>query len=283
MSTALTPLEGFTFGADPELFIFGPDGNPVSAEGIIPGSKEAPHAVEFGAVQRDGLAAEFNINPANNFRDFNRNVSAVMGQLTAMLPNGHTLKAVPSVRFTEKIFLAAAPDAVELGCSPDYNAWNQTVNAPPSVEHDPFLRCAGGHLHIGWTDNAEIADPQHMLNCCDLVKQLDWYLGGWSLKMDNNTERRSLYGRAGACRIKPYGVEYRVLSNFWVTTRERRLVVWNRMVQAIEDMNKSYIPDRASRYNKFLIDGINNSKMESSMGRSFRYPLNTIDQSMKMY
>lgn len=278
MATALTPKEGFTFGCDPELFIFGPDGSPVSAEGIIPGSKEEPHKVEFGAVLRDGLAAEFNIDPVDNFRDWNRNIQAVMGQLEAMLPAGHTLKAVPAVRFSEKIFLESSPEALELGCSPDYNAWTGDVNPPPSLENDLFLRCAGGHIHIGWTQDALLSDPQHMLNCCDLVKQLDWYLGGWSLKMDENTERRSLYGKAGACRIKPYGVEYRVLSNFWVTTRDRRLAVWNRTVQAIEDMRNTYLPDRISRYNPVLLEAINTSNMPQSMLRNFKYPLVSLDR-----
>jgi len=280
---ALTPMDGFTFGCDPELFIFGPDGQPVSAEGLIPGSKEEPHKVEYGAVQRDGLAAEFNIDPVDNFRDWNRNIQAVMGQLEAMLPAGHTLQAVPSVRFSEEIFLASSKEALALGCSPDYNAWTQTVNPPPSLDHDPFLRCAGGHIHFGWTKDAALSDPQHMLNCCDLVKQLDWYLGGWSLKLDENTERRSLYGKAGACRIKDYGVEYRVLSNFWVTTRDRRLAVWNRMVQAIADMRNTYLPDRVSRYNSTLVDAINQSSVPASFSRAFRFPLTTLDHSYARY
>ena len=122
-----------------------------------------------------------------------------------------------------------------------------------------------------------------MLNCCDLVKQLDWYLGGWSIARDENTERRSLYGKAGACRIKDYGVEYRVLSNFWVTTRDRRLAVWNRMVQAIADMRNTYLPDRVSRYNSTLIDSINQSSVSASFSRAFRFPLTTLDHSYARY
>lgn len=283
MATALEPMEGFTFGCDPELFIFGPDDQPVSAEGIIPGSKEMPHRVEYGAVQRDGLAAEFNIDPVDNFRDWNRNIQAVMGQLRAMLPAGHRLEAVASVRFSEKTFLEASPDALALGCSPDFNAWTNSINPPPSLDNDPFLRCAGGHIHIGWTNDAQLSDPQHILNCTDLVKQLDWYLGGWSLKMDENAERRSLYGKAGSCRIKPYGVEYRVLSNFWVTTRERRLAVWNRTVQAIRDMRSTFLPDRAGRYNTNLVEAINNSFMPAGVARAFKFPLTSLDHSFMRY
>jgi hypothetical protein len=70
------------------------------------------------------------------------------------------------------------------------------------------------------------------------VKQLDWYLGGWSLKHDSDPTRRTLYGRAGACRLKSYGVEYRVLSNFWMTTADRRKAVWNRMQLAVKAMER---------------------------------------------
>lgn len=283
MTVALTPMDGFTFGCDPELFIFDRDGNPVSAEGIIPGTKEEPHKVEFGAVQQDGFAAEFNIDPVDNFRDWNRNIQAVMGQLEAILPKGLTLRAVPSVVFSDEVYAAASPETTALGCSPDYNAWTGTVNPPPSLDESPTLRCAGGHIHIGWTTGAQLSDPQHMLNCCDLVKQLDWYLGGWSLRMDEDVKRRGLYGQAGACRIKDYGVEYRVLSNFWVTTRERRLVTWNRLQQAIHDMSKVFMPDRASRYNSELISSINTSQLTPGMSRGFKFPLQSIDHSYLRY
>src|SRR3546814_15106496 len=81
------------------------------------------------------------------------------------------------------------------------------------------------------------------MNCSDLVKQLDWYLGLWSLGKDKDKVRRSLYGKAGACRIKPYGVEYHVLSNFWIKNKKSRLETWNRMVKGIEEMTSLYMPE----------------------------------------
>ena len=273
----LEAKEGFKFGCDPELFVFDPEGRPVPAD-MIPGTKECPYPVEHGAVQRDGFAAEFNTEPATTFKEFNRNIEAVMKQLTAFLPAGYTLQAVPSANFAPEIFDAAPDDAKELGCMPDFDAWTGEMNPPPRDPSNPYLRTASGHLHIGWTEDAELDDLQHIMNCRDLVKQFDWYLGGWSVKMDSDPTRRKLYGRAGACRFKPYGVEYRVLSNFWITSRDRRLAVWNRMQQAIDTMRTVYIPDRtAARSTQALIETINSCVMDTDLSQSFRYPLSTID------
>jgi hypothetical protein len=64
-------------GADPELFVFTRSGKPVSAHDLIPGTKYEPHEVGNGAVQVDGVAAEFNIDPAANEDEFFFNIAFV--------------------------------------------------------------------------------------------------------------------------------------------------------------------------------------------------------------
>lgn len=276
MSVPIDAREGFTFGADPELFVFR-NGEAVTAEGLIPGTKAKPYEVKDGVfVQVDGMAAEFNIPPAKTFKDFNHSIDSAIKQLDAMLPKGHELRVIPAVTFGEDAFNAASDKSKELGCSPDYNAWTGQVNPPPKAAN-PFLRTAAGHLHIGWTEDAGLHDRQHVMNCCDLVKQFDWFLGGWSVKVDDDPTRRSLYGKAGACRIKPYGVEYRVLSNFWITSRDRRLAVWNRMQRAIESISKAYYPDKSRQFNELLQKSINTSKLDRALTQHYPYPLLTME------
>ncbi len=275
---ALSPMKNFKFGCDPELFIQNDKGDYVSAEGLLPGTKSDPFPVEHGAVQVDGMAAEFNIDPVNNFKDFNRNIAAVLDQLKGMLPTGYTLHAVPAVTFNESVWESAPPKAKELGCSPDFNAWTGMVNPPPNDPENPRLRTASGHLHIGWTDDQSTANLQHIVNCQDLVKQLDWYLGAWSLTQDHDPTRRRLYGQAGACRYKPYGVEYRVLSNFWVLDETTRLEVWNRMNSAIKNMRTNYFPDIAKlstryKFNDSLIQSINESNLDTRLLSKFVFPI----------
>jgi len=278
MQVAKPAIDGFKFGCDPELFVLDADGEPVSAEGLIPGTKEEPYKVEHGAVQVDGMAAEFNIDPASSFEEFNGNIVAVLKQLKGMLPTGYKLRAVPSMVFSEKIWDATPDIAKALGCTPDYDAWTGEVNPPPEDLVNPRMRCAGGHIHIGWTEGEELSDIQHIMNCRDLIRQLDWYLGGWSVRVDPDPTRRRLYGRAGACRYKPYGVEYRVLSNFWVAEKEARLTVWNRLQAAIEGMRKEFYPDLARKDTQLLIERINNSERDGLFERKFHFPLISVNK-----
>lgn len=271
-SDILTARPNFLFGADPEGFVVDSNGRAVTPK-TIPGTKLEPHKVPGGAIQRDGMAAEFNVDPANTFKEWNNNFELVLKALDGFLPKGHSMSWVPSVEFDEEVFSDAPDDYKELGCSPDWNAWEENLNPPPYCEDKPYLRTAAGHLHIGWGKNYSLDDALHQRNCFDLVKQLDWYLGGWSLKHDSDPLRRALYGRAGACRLKDYGVEYRVLSNFWVTTPERRKAVWNRMQQAIKTMEERYMPDRAPEgFNNKLIDAINTGAMDAQFKKACRFP-----------
>lgn len=65
----------FTIGCDPEIFVK-KNGRPVSAFGLVQGTKESPQKTKFGAVQVDGMALEINTNPVDlyNFEQFNANI-----------------------------------------------------------------------------------------------------------------------------------------------------------------------------------------------------------------
>lgn len=281
MSAVLKAFPDFKFGCDPELVLLDKNDNPISADGLIPGTKYKPYKVSGGAVQVDGMAAEFNIDPAESYREFSDNIDSVLSELKKMLPKGVKFAALPAVRFSPEVFAAAHPRALELGCDPDFNAWTGNKNRPPrNRPDDPFLRTFAGHVHIGWRNPTEdtILDPTHISNCNDLVRQLDWYLGAWSVLKDPGTDRRRLYGRAGACRYKPYGVEYRVLSNFWVLSKQLRLEMWNRLQRAIYDMEQRFMEDvTGGVLGDILQKSINRSEIEG-ISTEYPYPILTISQ-----
>lgn len=202
-------------GADPELFIQDKKTKRfVSAHEYFPGTKDQPFFVKSGAVQVDGVAAEFNINPVVSSPDFLLNISDVIGVMQKMLANQDPdleLRASPTATFTREYFDKLPDDVKTLGCSPDFNAWTEAMNQRPSTEQ-PF-RTGAGHVHIGFIDNADITDEYFLTTCRAIVKTLDASLYVMSHSWDDDRTRRSLYGAKGAFRPKPYGLEYRVLSN----------------------------------------------------------------------
>lgn len=220
-------------GADPEVFML-KDAVFHSAHGAIKGDKKNPFKVNKGAVQVDGMALEFNIDPAKNADEFVQNLTTVMAILKEMVP-GYDLAAVPVAEFDEAYIAAQPAEALELGCEPDYNAWNNgAANPRPNAKVN--FRTGAGHVHIGWTNDADINDPDHMSACIALAKQLDYYLGIPSLIWDDGVKRRTLYGAPGAFRPKPYGMEYRVLSNAWLRSEDLMRWVFNTTNKAVQDL-----------------------------------------------
>lgn len=213
-------LDNLQVGADPEVFLF-KDGNPVSAVGLVPGTKANPFKVDKGAVQLDGMAAEFNIDPAKSPEEFNENIQAVLSTLKSMVGE-HNLNAIPTAHFGAEMIAAQPDSARELGCEPDYNAYTRQENPRPNG-NAPF-RTGAGHVHIGWTSDADPFSEAHFNDCRMLAIQLDSWLGLPAMMFDKDTTRRELYGDWGAFRPKPYGMEYRVLSNAWLQSPE--LITW---------------------------------------------------------
>lgn len=206
-------------GCDPEVFVKR-NGVFESAHGLIKGDKKNPQKVPNGAVQVDGMALEFNIDPASSEDEFVFNVQDVLAQMKRMVPQ-YEVVAVPVADFDMAYLKAQPPEALELGCEPDFNAWNGLAN--PRPDGDRPMRTASGHVHIGWTNGQELSG-QHLNQCNMVSRQLDFYLGLPSLMYDDDVRRREMYGRAGANRPKPYGVEYRTLSNAWL--RNEKLIAW---------------------------------------------------------
>lgn len=227
-----------TIGCDPELFIRNKEtGKFVSAHSFIPGTKEKPHPVPGGAVQVDGVAAEFNINPAPDYEQFVNNIATVMGSLRKFVGEKHELVITPVATFDKEYFFNLPDHVRELGCNPDFNAWTGEVNPSPDTTGEmECTRTAAGHIHVGWTTNADPNDPNHLEDCQTVIKELDYTLGCTSLMFDKNGTRRKLYGRAGAYRPKSYGVEYRPLSNMWLKDSGLQKWVFQTTFKTIHDM-----------------------------------------------
>lgn len=203
-------------GADPEFFLYDKTlGTIVSAHDKVPGDKKNPFKVKKGAVQADGLAVEFNIDPASTAEEFAENIETVLSELRKMIPKRYSFEFVPIHEFDKNLFDKIPAYAKELGCDPDFSAYEIKHNKIP--RDIGSIRTTSGHLHFGWTSKEDTTPgTPHFNDCVTLVRNLDSILERQRYLWDKNSQRQKYYGAPGAFRAKPYGVEYRVLSCAWL-------------------------------------------------------------------
>lgn len=191
-----------TVGTDPELFLLD-NGKPLSAEGLIGGSKAKPVYIEGIGLQEDNVMVEFNTPPTKTASEMANHIDTALRLIKEMTKK--TILIVPSLRFDE-VSLSTF-QACESGCDPDFNAYTLKQNIAPMLS-GTTMRYAGGHIHIG----RDLPGNEK----AEYVKLMDLVIGLASIKYDKDTERRAMYGKAGRFRPKSYGVEYRSPSNWWI-------------------------------------------------------------------
>jgi hypothetical protein len=201
-------------GCDPELFLVDQHGKFIASCDKIGGSKDAPLQIaglpNGFAVQEDNVSVEFCVPPAANKEAFVSNIRTAIDTIDAQYVKPLSLNfafGVCSKNFDEDQL--ASEKAQTFGCDPDFNVYLHQENPRPVSAAG--LRTAGGHIHFGYKD------PTDSLSHA-IVRAADILLGLPSLWLDGDEKRRTMYGKAGSHRIKAYGVEYRTLSNFWVSS-----------------------------------------------------------------
>ena len=179
-------------GSDPEIFLKDSTGKHISAIGYIMADKwnplQIPDMAKGFTLQEDNVSLEYGIPPASSAEEFIHHIKAVMEKSKEWVP-GLQFSNLSCVVFPEDQM--DNPMAHIFGCEPDYCAWTGRDNPKPQPPH-PFMRSAGGHVHIETQENP-----------WQVVKAVDLYLGVPSVLMDHGEARKELYGKAGASRIKP--------------------------------------------------------------------------------
>lgn len=209
-----------TFGSDPE-FMVEKDGEIKSAIGVVSGSKKNRITLKGHDFFYDNVMAECAIKPGKNKKQVLKHFKECFS-LYAEMVAPFKLRLQASHDFPMSIL--DHPDALEVGCDPDWCAYKikQMPTPKEEIKSSGFRSC-GGHIHLGdkclLTDSP---DPQRAVYLADLL------LGVPSLWLDDDPSseaRRSLYGQAGRYRTKEkYGLEYRSLGNFWL--KSPSLVSW---------------------------------------------------------
>jgi hypothetical protein len=219
-------------GTDPEVFLWDRKSKEfVSAAGFFPGTKKEPYKVNKGAIQVDGVALEFNIDPAESEDEFFDNVKTVHQQMEKMVqevnPNWE-IKHTPYATFSKKLWDTVPEEARELGCDPDFTSPEGVVSPNPTdrilaaAKRGGYgaIRTASGHIHIGFADKkVDPGDAMHFEDC-RFVADSFRMKSIFHPRIDEECTRLSFYGGIGAFRPKPYGVELRSPSNYWLRSEQ---------------------------------------------------------------
>lgn len=206
---------GVSLGSDPELFL-SKEGKIIGSEKVIPEKGVVPEGWSIAPVIRDGVQVEFNV-PANNCRQsFSSNLRECFRALVSVLPKGVSVVFSQTVEVTPEEMATLHPKSQQFGCATSFNAYGKepmTISDASQYYH----RSAGGHIHLGLPEDNHPAfkrpAPEHMVTVLDIL------LGNTCVLLDRdkgNVERRKVYGKAGEYRLPKHGLEYRVLSNFWL-------------------------------------------------------------------
>lgn len=225
-------LSNSSIGTDTE-FIITHRLQPVSVVNKLGGTKERPLPIPHGALQEDNVLAEINITPAKSFEEWDSNISAVINELADRLKKQYDYHISEHASIEYPSFELLSEQAQAFGCDPDYNAWTGEMNSPPELPKGrEGFRSAGGHVHVSY----ENVTNSRSIRLCKII---DSILGVQSVVYDRNTERRQLYGQAGAMRFKEYGVENRVLSNFWIFSTQGRRWVYDSLMVCLNIFNNN--------------------------------------------
>lgn len=222
-------IDLITMGSDPELFLEDEKGKVISAIGKVGGTKDKPRPIkDLGkgfAVQEDNVLLEYNTPPARGLTQWATNHRLMREYLVEMVGKlGLKLSAKASHSMDDDQL--NHPNAFVFGCDPDYNVWKMKWNTKPKCD-DPKLRSAGGHVHVCYS-NPNQADSIR------LGRLLDYFVGAPLAERDPDKKRRLLYGKPGAIRFKPYGLEYRTPSNFWTLDQHTMEAVYCNVQECVQ-------------------------------------------------
>jgi hypothetical protein len=223
-------VESVQFGSDFEVILKDATGRPFPACGIFGGTKEVPKVLtpDGIAVQEDNVLLEANTPISKSRKEWVNNIDRTLRTISQLVPPTLGIDYTSCTAEYDPRLLDN-PAASTFGCDPDYNAWDGSRNPRPTSKNKA-LRSAAAHVHISWENPTE--DDRFAL-----VRAADIFVVLPSIKESPDKKRRELYGKAGAFRMKEYGIEHRVLDNYWIFDHNYSGLVYDRYLQAIDFVN----------------------------------------------
>lgn len=192
-------------------------------------------------MHEDGSAFEMAVMPSTDpmelwyrvneaMSSFSSEVLAQFSDKTGLCDNN--LKAIPTVHWEVERWAERGEDfhyCTRFGCDPDLDAFHTAVQCRTEDARDHPFRYGGGHIHISGIKGVEAA-PELLVYSLAFTAGLAAVI--WSDKHEEDRLRTYRYGKPGKYRVQKYGklfngientnigIEYRPLSNAWVSNRE---------------------------------------------------------------
>lgn len=260
----LNPYPAINHGADPELFLE-IAGQIIGSEKVVPPTPKATTKDQWGyaprpqRIVRDGVQVELHPAQSTCRASHCEGLKNALIELQALAESKKAkINWDQVVEVSEAEMATLSPEAKKLGCQPSLNFYNANAEIPQGGEYRK--RSAGGHIHIGIpkdyipssTDGNGSRIPHPVFAVRErLVPLLDIIVGSTCVLLDRNPaqiERRRVYGKAGEYRLPDYGIEYRVLSNFWLRSMPLTSLVHGLARVAVSVLWSSLVTKEELRY-----------------------------------
>lgn len=237
-----------TLGGDPEIGLMRVSDGSIENPKFVLGTEPIPIVEPVGTpgnIGIDGFMAELHPSPSTCRETLTTRYRRGLQVLASYAEDHNTyMEALLTYKLPVKTVLSNGDhDVAQLDNRPNRSSFDYNIYTGQRVYRDLFKelgnRSGGGHIHIGKTyegsyhyvpfrtsENTKIQiDYSTTINedtgtkLEDLViKMLDKIVGVpcTILDYDGAETRREHYGNAGSFRRPDHGLEYRVLSNFWI-------------------------------------------------------------------
>lgn len=186
----------------------------------------------------DGFQAEFNTSGESCLAwvcdSTMIGLQSILRSAKRFNPNAR-LTIQTTIDIDNDVLQSAKPEHVEFGCMPSLNAYGMS-GIKADGRSVPF-RSAGGHIHFG-------IEKLKKTKAKEYVKALDKILGVACVSLFNTYDdprRRTMYGLAGEYRLPAHGLEYRTLSNAWLSHPVIMNLVFEISRKVIASVDEEYI------------------------------------------
>lgn len=264
-------------GSDFEMFIEDTNtGDIVSAIPFLSGTKQNPEKTDKSGccTQHDGVLAECNVPPVklNEGDLFIDNVKYVKDYIKDNLIKKSNLRLICCATASLPDEQLLDPEANQIGCDSDYNAWKDAeINDKPD-KFPGTLRTTGGHFHFSYPN----ADIDTSIN---LMKLFDTFVSVPFVLIDKDTKRRELYGKAGSFRLQNWenaqGFEARTLSGFCFNNDDYLNYIFNQLNQMFDYYNDNSMEEIEKDSDK-IVECINTINEELALELCKKYNINIL-------